>query len=144
MRCRSAGSLGMLRFDTRALFASGCSATPASVQAGPQPPQAPRQQGVRKLEVKPKTRRNRRGRSGQGKTGRVNANEPSMRPRDPQLTGIDGFHGEDGSTTVAGYSHDALLPPERSQDGQHDPGVQRQGNCTANRLILRGTLDPDK
>jgi hypothetical protein len=71
--------------------------------------------------VKPKTSRNRRGGSGEGKTGRVNAHEPLRRPRDPQVTGIDGFYGDDGSTTVSAYGHDALRPPERSQDGHQRP-----------------------
>ena len=75
--------------------------------------------------MKPKTSRNRRGGSGEGKPGRVNAHEPLLRPRDAQVTGIDGSHGDDGSTTVAVYGHDALRPPERSQDGHHDPGLKR-------------------
>jgi hypothetical protein len=58
---------------------------PASVQAGPQPPQAPGNEACDSRGVKPKGRPSHRAEPGQGKMGRVNANEPLTRPRQLRL-----------------------------------------------------------
>jgi hypothetical protein len=78
---------------------------------------------VRKLRVKPKARRSRRGKPGQGKVGQVNASEPLMEAPSLLGAGSGGLHGNMGFAPRPFRSRAGLHPFTWCSQDTQDPGV---------------------